>query len=158
LVAAPLASLAAIAAWTADATAAIDPEAEAAAAIELINAYRQEHGLAPLARSRRLDEAARAHAEDMALHNLVSHASSDGTDAFDRIRQYYPYETWLGENIAAGYRRADAVVDAWRQSPGHHDNLVLGEFQAIGLALAVNQEATYHWYWACDFGGQIDAD
>jgi uncharacterized protein YkwD len=136
----------------------IDPLAEAAVGVELINAYRQAQGLAPLARSRRLDEAARAHAEDMARHDRFSHTSSDGTGAFDRIRSFYPYETWLGENIGAGFRTAGAIVGAWQGSPAHNDNLLLAEFQAIGLAVAVNKAATFCWYWACDFGGQRDLD
>lgn len=141
-----------------DVAAEVDSEAEANAAVDLINAYRQEQGLSPLGRSPRLAAAALAHAEDMASHNLFSHASSDGTDAFERIRGFYPYDTWLGENIGAGYRSAAALVAAWQQSPYHNDNLLLGEFQVIGLALAINDEATYRWYWACDFGGQPDAD
>lgn len=142
----------------AKAAVGLDPAAEEMAAVKLINAYRQAQGLAPLARSRRLDAAARAHAEDMARHNLISHTSSDGTDAFNRIRSFYPYETWLGENIGAGYPTASAIVGAWQGSAGHNGNLLLAEFQAIGLALAVNEAAPYRWYWACDFGGQRDGD
>jgi uncharacterized protein YkwD len=49
-----------------------------------------------------MTEAAGFHADDLARHNLVSHARSDGSDPFDRIARYYPHPTGLSENIAAG--------------------------------------------------------
>lgn len=132
------------------------PEMQAALLFEQINGYRQSLGLPALVRSGRLDASALAHATDMAQHNLVAHVSSDGTDPFDRIARYYPYPTWLGENVAAGFDGAAAVLAAWQASGGHNENLVQPEFRAIGLALAVNPEAAYYWFWTVDFGGQPD--
>ena len=121
-----------------------------------INAYREEHGLPLLGRSVRLDQSADEHATDMAEHDFVSHDSSDGTDMFTRIRHYYPYETWVGENVAAGFDSATAAFQAWVESPPHQENLLRPEFWALGLACAYRDGSMYGWYWTADFGGFLD--
>jgi uncharacterized protein YkwD len=121
-----------------------------------INAFREEHGLHILGRSVRLDQSADAHAVDMAQHDFIAHDSSDGTDFFTRVRHYYPYETWVGENLAAGFDSATAAFQGWVDSPPHRDNLLRPEFWALGLACAYRDGSTYGWYWVADFGGFLD--
>jgi uncharacterized protein YkwD len=92
----------------------------------------------------------------MATNDFASHTGSDGAGAIERIRRYYPYDCWLGETIAAGYKAGNAVVSGWEQSEPHREILLRAEFHAIGLALAVNSRARYRWYWTCNFGGHVD--
>lgn len=134
------------------------PGGEVEALFGLLNAYRQERGLPEFGRSGRLYEAAQVHADDMARNNFMAHTSSDGTDLFDRLRRYYPYETWMGENIAAGFSRANGVLGAWRESEAHNQNLLQPEYRVVGIGLGMNEAATYRWYWTLDFGGQPDEE
>ncbi|MDQ7029268.1 MAG: CAP domain-containing protein, partial [Ardenticatenia bacterium] len=74
------------------------------------NQYRQEAGCPPLTLSAQLTEAAQRHTDDMAYNDFSSHTGSDGSSPWDRIRDT-GYEFILaGENIAAGYPTAQAVV------------------------------------------------
>ena len=118
-----------------------------------LDGVRNLYGLPHLHRSWRLDQAAFAHAQDIARTGVLSHFSSDGTDVFRRILNYYPFETWLGENVAVGYGSGLAVLDAWRASPGHNANLLNPAFHAVGLACVAQSEDPAGWFWVADFGG-----
>jgi uncharacterized protein YkwD len=135
---------------------ALDHDALAIAALECINAFRVSHDRKPLVLSARLQAAAQAHADDLAAHDIVSHTSSDGTDAIARIRRFYPYDTWVGENVAAGYASPDGVVAGWQDSPAHRAGLLLPEFHAVGVGVAANEQSRYRWFWVCDLGGEVD--
>lgn len=135
-----------------------DLESEKSAFLVLINQYRQQNGVPPLAVSNALTAAAQLHSEDMATNNYFSHTSLDGRTFVDRIRQAgYTYNTWLGENIAAGYSTAQSVFNAWKNSPGHNENMLNPNFKVIGIGLAYDASSTYGWYWTTDFGGYDDS-
>ncbi len=105
----------------------------------------------PLRRDGRLDEAAGDHARRMATEDFFSHDSPDGSDPGDRIsRAGYRWRSY-GENIAAGYDDAAAVVQGWLESAGHCRNL-MGAFDDIGLGHATDPSSTYGTYWVQDFG------
>jgi hypothetical protein len=53
---------------------------------QLINAYRKQHGLKPLALNTALTEAAKLHARDLAKWDRISHYGSDGSNPWDRGR------------------------------------------------------------------------
>ena len=75
----------------------------------------------------------------------------------DRIRDCgYGYNTWLGENIAAGFSTAQSVFDAWRNSPGHNANMLGANYTAIGIGRSYLAGSPYGWYWTTDFGGVSD--
>ncbi|MEM2980342.1 MAG: CAP domain-containing protein [Thermoproteota archaeon] len=135
-----------------------DLQSEKSAFLTLINQYRQQNGVSPLAVSNALTTAAQLHSEDMATNNYFSHTSLDGRTFVDRIRQAgYTYDTWLGENIAAGYSTAQSVFNAWKNSPGHNANMLNPNFKVIGIGLAYSASSTYKWYWTTDFGGYDDS-
>ena len=118
-----------------------------------LNGVRNLYGLSHLHRSSRLDQSAFAHAADMAGTNSLSHTSSNGIDVFSRIKGYYPYDTWIGENLAMGYGSGLAVLAAWRASAAHNAILTQPEFNAVGLACVARDDSPAGWYWAADFGG-----
>jgi uncharacterized protein YkwD len=124
--------------------------------IEHVNQERATTGLGPLRPLAELNAAAQTHANDMAAHDFVAHDSSDGTGQFERIMRFYPHDTWLGENIGAGYPSVEALMTAWRASPPHHQNLLGPDFRAVGVGLAFNPAARYRWYWTIDLGGHLD--
>lgn len=132
-------------------------DSEDMAFLQLINDYRAQNGLGPLALSQKLADASYYHSSDMATKNYFSHTFADGTTWDQNIRNFgYTYNTSMGENIAAGYATAATVFTAWKNSPGHNANMLTSGFKAIGIARAYSSTSTYGWYWTTDFGGVVD--
>ncbi len=78
--------------------------------LELVNLQRSYHGLPWLKANSALQEAARLHSLDMGNNDYFSHTSQSGITFAKRItRQGYRWNH-VGENIAAGYADAYAVM------------------------------------------------
>lgn len=128
---------------------------EEAALLNLINQYRAANGLGPLALDDALTASARWMAGDMAAGDYLGHTDSLGRDPVARMAAFgYDYNTWKGENLAAGIAGAEEALRYWRQSPAHNANLLSPNFTVIGIARAYREGTTFGWYWANDFGGQ----
>ncbi|SHF60563.1 Cysteine-rich secretory protein family protein [Salegentibacter echinorum] len=50
----------------------------------------------------------------------------------------------IGENVAYGYRTANAVVDAWIESEGHRENLE-GNFTHFGISVERDEAGRYYF-------------
>lgn len=101
-----------------------------------------------------LNAAAGKHATDMATYDYFSHTGRDGSAPWDRMkREGYPWRR-AGENIAAGYTTARAVVDGWLRSPGHCANLMNKNFKDLGVGYAYGASSRYKHYWVQDFGAK----
>ncbi|MCS6912143.1 MAG: CAP domain-containing protein [Myxococcales bacterium] len=99
----------------------------------------------PLAVDVRLTRAAQLHSQDMAQRNFFGHTGSDGSRPGDRItRQGYAWSA-AGENIAAGYRTPQAVVDAWLASAGHCANIMSRTFTQTGVGVATGGRYGIYW-------------
>ena len=119
--------------------------------MEFVNQERQRSGRSPLKPNDALIVTAQAHSEDMAKNGFLSHTGSDGSDPFQRMRDVgYNYRT-AGENVAAGYPDASAVVKAWMNSSGHRANILNANFCEMGAGYALGQSG-YRHYWTLDFG------
>jgi uncharacterized protein YkwD len=96
--------------------------------------------------------------EDMAANGYLSHTDSLGRDNLGRLAAFgydcTAYNTWCGENLAAGTATAWETLDAWRNSAGHNDLLLNADFVALGIGCAYNGGSTYGWYWVIELGGQ----
>jgi hypothetical protein len=91
----------------------------------------------------------------MATNNYFSHTDSLGRDPFERMADFgYTYNTWKGENLAAGADTAQGAFNLWKNSPGHNANMLNGNFKVIGIARVYGAGSQYGWYWTTDFGGQ----
>ena len=130
-------------------------DAEELAFLTRINDYRVAKGKGKLRVSIALTRASSFHSGDMASKDYFSHTSADGTSFGDRVKRYYNYNTYLGENIAMGFTTADTVFAAWKASPGHNANMLRSEFSVIGISRVANADGVY--YWTTDFGGKRDA-
>lgn len=99
--------------------------------LELVNAYRTEQGLSELAY---LDEGsvqAASHNAHMIEKNEVCH------DFFGSRYQALVSSVnakAVSENVAFGYRTADAVVNAWIKSDGHRKNME-GDHTHFGISV-----------------------
>ena len=45
-------------------------------------------------------------------------------------------------------------MDAWKNSPGHNQNMLDGSWTEIGIGRAYNSGSTYGWYWTTTFGSR----
>ena len=50
-----------------------------------------------------------------------------------------------GENVAAGQRSVEEVVDAWMDSPGHRANILSDRFTDIGVGVARAGDGARYW-------------
>lgn len=106
---------------------------------------------APLAWNTLLANAGAAHSQDMAAMNYFSHTGSDGSSPSQRIDAAGYAWSSIGENIAAGQRSVNEVVDGWIASPGHCANIMNPGFVEVGVA-CVPGTATdaYPTYWTME--------
>lgn len=128
-------------------------DAVEAEVLDLINAHRQENGLAPLANASTLNISSHNHSQDMAENGYFSHTSLDGSSPFDRMRDAGYSCGTMGENIAAGQTSAQQVFEGWMNSPGHNANMLNPNFEAVGIGLVSAPDSPYGYYWTTNFGG-----
>jgi hypothetical protein len=115
----------------------------------LVNQERSKYNLAPLSEDDRLSSAARAHSQDMSDNNLLSHVSSDGRTAGDRITAAGYRWNLYGENIARGYGSPEVVMNGWMSSSGHRANILNPSFCDLGVGHVPTGN-----YWTQNFGRQ----
>ena len=139
-----------------DCTIDASMDSEESAFLVLINNYRAQNSLGPLTASYMLTRASAWKSKDLATNNYFAHDDLARTWS-QRIRDCsYGFNTYLGENIAAGYTTAQAVFDGWKSSPGHNANMLGANYTTIGIGRYFVQGSTYGWYWTTDFGGFSD--
>ena len=121
-----------------------------AAVVNATNAERWKRGMPVLGVDPRLERAAYAHSADMVRRGFFAHQSPDGAQVWDRALAH-GYGYWkIAENIAAGQRTADEVVQAWMTSPGHRANILDAGLTQIGVGHAVGGQ--FGTYWTQVFG------
>ena len=139
------------------ANSSIDNEEQAFFA--LLNNYRAERGLSRLAMSETLNRAAAWKSQHMASNVYIAHDDIGLDRTFvDRLRDCgYDFNTWTGENIAAGNETAAATFAQWQDSADHNANMLNPDFNAVGIGRAYDDATPYGWYWTAEFGGVVDA-
>ena len=125
--------------------------------LELTNGERQKVGLEPLALSPALSDAAQEYSQVLATTGCFEHTCGPVPNFADRAGQS-GYTGWsaLGENIAAGFPSAEAVVTSWMNSPGHRANILSPTFTEIGVGM-VKGGGKFGTYWTQEFGARSDA-
>lgn len=124
--------------------------------LSMINNYRAQNGLVPLAISQTLGAAAANHSDHMAETSYFDHTMSDGTTVVQNIRDHGYTGGTYGENIAAGTETADYAFSTFQNSAPHNQNMLLASYESIGIARAYNAASGYGWYWTTIFGGDLD--
>jgi uncharacterized protein YkwD len=124
--------------------------------LELVNEARADarrcgwkrfKATAPVVLSDALQQAALAHARDMAENSNLNHAGHDGSSAGERATRAGYRWRLIGENIAAGQSTPQQVVADWLRSPHHCANLMSGDFSEMGVAFAVEPRSVAGIYW-----------
>ena len=117
----------------------------------LVNQEREAHGLHALEYNGTLAESAVIHAMDLNHCDFFAHDSLDGTTFFQRCAQNGYEGSCTGENIGGGQRSAQAVFDAWMDSPGHRHNMLYDRHFEVGIGYYEGSGA-YGRYWVKHFG------
>lgn len=126
-----------------------DASANSGQVLQLVNAQRARAGCAPLKVNGHLQIAAQRHSQEMASLNRFSHTGANGASPQRRARAI-GYGAGVGENIAAGQRTPQQVVNAWMASPGHRRNILNCRYRSTGIGTA--HGGTYGVYWTQKFG------
>lgn len=127
--------------------ASVETQAEAAVLL-LVNEERAKAGCSPVAASSDLAKLAETFSADMALRGFFDHTNPDGDDPWDRAAALGI--TGLGgENIARGQATAEAVMEAWMNSPGHKANILNCDFKTLGVGVHLGDGGPW---WTQDFG------
>jgi uncharacterized protein YkwD len=105
---------------------------------DLINRYRERHGLAPLQISQDLVALAGEHSASMAAQRQLTH------DGFDERYTRASSRVCI-ENVGWNFQTAEALMDGWRHSPAHHRNLLEAKVARMGIAVAER----YVTFFAC---------
>jgi uncharacterized protein YkwD len=137
-------------------------DGEEKAFVGIINNYRAQNGLGPLQVSIKLTQSAAWMSDDLSKRPAsgFGHTDTQGRDATPRMKAFgYDYNTYTGENIAAGTNSGPAatIFEQWRTSPGHNANMLSKNYVTMGIARVYRAGSPYSWYWTNDFGGLDDA-
>lgn len=107
--------------------------------LTLTNEYRVSLGAQALTRNSYLDSVARVRAQDMIDRNYFSHYTPDGKKPWEWVdSSQYNYDRF-GENLAADFVTAKAVLDAFKLSPSHDKNVRNPAYRDIGIATVSGQ-------------------
>jgi hypothetical protein len=124
--------------------------------LALTNEFRAQNGQPALKLNAELNAAAAAHSEDMAKQDYFDHIGKNGSKPWDRAKLVGYEARSMGENIAAGYTTAAAVVQGWINSPGHRANLLNSSYTELGVGYFYLANDTgsvnYKAYWTQLFG------
>jgi uncharacterized protein YkwD len=118
--------------------------------ISSINGERANVGLPALTVDPEMAAFAQRHAEDMAYNNFLSHDGSSGSYGV-RMAGYsmtHPGHGIFGEILAIG--TPQNAIDQWRRD--EHWNIVLGNYNNIGVGYAYNSCSDFGGYFTVDFG------
>ncbi|MFH0899159.1 MAG: CAP domain-containing protein, partial [Pseudomonadota bacterium] len=100
--------------------------------------------------------AARLHSKDMAVRKFFDHTNPDQKEPRERIaaQKFYGW-SFLGENIAAGYKTVEEAMAAWMGSDGHCANVMNPGFSEVGIgffnAVVAEIDSEHRYYWTQDF-------
>lgn len=115
--------------------------------LALVNQERANNGLAPLEWSTAMEDAVAVRAQEIATS--FSHTRPNGSSCFTAIPSGVPYPH--GENIAAGQRTPEEVMDSWMHSSGHRAN-ILGNYGHLAVGY-IKTNSGYGHYWVQLFSG-----
>jgi uncharacterized protein YkwD len=122
------------------------------------NAFRRQNALAALEANARLTAIAQSHVRNMARQDKFGDTDEnghflDGADMEDRIRAGGYAFALVAENVGYQLNRGDpvaAMMDGWKNSPGHRRNLLLAQVTEIGVGAAKGRSG--RWYFVQLFG------
>ncbi|MEM8857192.1 MAG: CAP domain-containing protein, partial [Chloroflexota bacterium] len=125
---------------------------EEIAVINIVNEERAKVGCGAVAANPYLREAAFLHSQDMGVNNYFDHTGLNGSRFWERAEDAGYQGFAAGENIAAGQRTPESVMNGWMNSAGHRANLLNCNHTEIGVGYYYGSGSTYRHYWTQIFG------
>lgn len=119
--------------------------------LNLVNEQRAKYGLSALTYNTALEAVAYSHSKDMAQNNYFSHTNLSGQSPFDRMKAAGISYRSAAENIAAGQKTPQEVVNAWMNSSGHRANILNSSVTQMGVG--IYSGGSYGVYWTQLFIG-----
>lgn len=102
---------------------------------DITNIMRRRFGINELSWDDKTAVVAYGHSKDMAESNVFSHSSEKFGELSDRLKAGEVFYQIAGENIAANYIDAPAVMEGWLNSKGHRESLLNEQFTHIGVGV-----------------------
>lgn len=109
---------------------------------EITNNYRSLVGASSLTLDSSLVEAASIRAKE--ISDSFSHTRPNGSSCFTVLSELGISYGTAGENIAAGYSSSQSVMEGWRSSSGHYQNIISSKFKKIGIGVNIINNQ-YYW-------------
>lgn len=106
---------------------------QAEAVLKLVNEERSKQGLKSLKLSNKLTQIANTKAQDMAVKNYFNHTSPTYGTPFEMLQHFGVSYRSAGENIAAGQKSPQEVMNAWMNSSGHRANILNSSYTELGV-------------------------
>lgn len=122
-----------------------ETSSEAEAVLSLVNQERSKQGLKPLTLSDKLTSIANTKAQDMAKNGYFSHTSPTYGSPFDMLHEFGVSYSNAGENIAAGQKTPEQVMNDWMNSSGHRANILNKNYTQLGVGYV--QGGSYGTEW-----------
>lgn len=113
--------------------------------LELVNQERAKNGIAALTLNNDLTHIANMKATDMKDKNYFSHNSPTYGTPFEMLQQFGVKYSYAGENIAAGQKTPEQVMNDWMNSSGHRANILNKNYTQLGVGYV--QGGEYGTYW-----------
>ncbi|MBN1304610.1 MAG: hypothetical protein JXA13_09260 [Anaerolineales bacterium] len=118
--------------------------------LNLINSARTSNGLPTLTVNAQLEDAAQAHAIDMACNNFLSHTGTDGSSVSSRIAAQGYSASYVVENIFAGGTAAEAF-NWWMNDQPHREAILDRKVTEVGIGYVYCSDSEYGGYFTVDF-------
>lgn len=113
--------------------------------LKLVNQERSKQGLQSLTLNWELSRVAKYKSQDMATKNYFNHQSPTYGSPFDMMKNFGISYRSAGENIAAGQKTPQEVMNAWMNSSGHRANILSSNFTQLGVGKVTG--GSYGIYW-----------
>lgn len=120
----------------------------------LVNVERVKEGLPEFKKMASLTESATVRAWECVVS--YGHQRPDGAHFSTALDEQGVQWKACGENIAAGQKSPQQVVDAWINSAGHRANILSEKFDCLGVGFYYDYDGiggTYRYFWAQNFCG-----
>lgn len=124
---------------------AADVTQQAKEVLQLVNKERAERGLKALTLSDKLTNIATVKAQDMADKGYFDHTSPTYGSPFDMLQRFGVKYSSAGENIAAGQKSAQEVMNSWMNSSGHRANILNANYEQIGIGYVTGGKWGTYW-------------
>lgn len=104
--------------------------------VELTNKSRNEAGLESLTTNAKLEQAAKAKADDMFYKQYFEHTSPEGLTPWYWFNVVGYEYVFAAENLAIDFITAEGAHSALMKSTGHRENILGASYKEIGIAVA----------------------